>query len=205
MRGPYQSRQRVLTGVAAGLGARTGINPNLLRAAWVCSIPFTIGLSVAVYGVLAAFLPVAPEGHVEHRPAFLPQSFAAFVLGHGLIHVIGFLPAWRLPSPAGFDYTTLAFYGQVDLGDAGAKALGLAWLAVAIAYVVTFALLWRGSHHATLVTALVSAASATICALSLPLAPAGLVIDVALIAVLVARNWMAGRPAPAALRAAATR
>ena len=201
-----RSRQRVLTGVAGGVAERFGINPNLLRAAWVCSIPFTVGLSAAIYAVLAAVLPIAPEGRVAaRRPALLPQAFAAFVLGHGLIHVMGFLPAWGLPSPRGFDYTTLAFYGQLDLGDAGAKALGLAWLAVALAYVVTSVLLWRGSRHATLVTALVSTGSAAICAISLPLASAGLVIDVALIAVLVARHWLVGRPAPAPFPAATVR
>jgi phage shock protein C len=207
MRGLYRSRQRVLTGVAAGLGERFGINPILLRVAWFCSIPFTFGLSVLAYVVLAVVVPVAPEGHVAAgRPALVPQAFAAFILAHGLIHVIGFLPAWHLPAPKGFDSTTLAFYGQVDLGDGGAKALGLAWLAATVAYVAAAILLWRGSRHAVLVTALASVASAAICAISLPMAQAGLVIDVALIAiVLVAPRLVVARPAATSLSAAADR
>lgn len=150
---------------------------------------------------------VAPEGHVAaRRPAPVPQAFAAFVLAHGLIHLMGFLPLWRLPAPTGFDYTTVFFYGQIDLGDAGAKALGLTWLAVTVAYAAAAILLWRGSRRAALVTALVSAASAAICALSLPLAQAGLVIDLVLIAiVLVAPQLVVARRAPTALNAAAAR
>jgi hypothetical protein len=136
----------------------------------------------------------------------VPKAFAAFVFAHGLIHVLGFLPAWRLPAPAGFDYTTSFFYGQIDLGDGGTKALGLAWLAVAAAYVAVAVMLWRGSRRAALATALVSVASVAICALSLPLAQAGFVISIALIAVvLVAPQLVVARPAPASLSATAGR
>ncbi len=207
MGGLYRSRQRILTGVAAGVGERLGINPILLRVAWVLSIPFTVGLSALAYVVLAVVLPVAPEGHVAApRPALVPQAFAAFVLAHGLIHVMGFLPAWRLPAPTGFDYTTVFLYGQIDLGDAGAKALGLAWLAVTVAYVAAAILLWRGNGRAALVTVLVSVASAAICAFSLRLAQAGLVIDVALIAIsLVAPRLVVARRAPTSFSAVPAR
>ena len=40
-----RSRSRLLAGVAAGVGARFGVNPWLVRIAWLCSVPFTVGLS----------------------------------------------------------------------------------------------------------------------------------------------------------------
>lgn len=150
---------------------------------------------------------VAPKGRVAaRRPALVPQAFAAFVLVHGLIHLMGFLPLWRLPALRGFEYTIVFFYGQIDLGDAGAKALGLAWLAVTVAYVAAAILLWRGSRRAALVTVLVSAASAAICVLSLPLAQAGLAIDLVLIAiVLVAPRLVVARRVSTAFTAATAR
>ncbi len=161
------------------------------------------GLYLARQRILAG---VAAGRVALRRSALVPRAFAAFVLAHGLIHVMGFLPAWHLPAPRGFDYTTAFFYGQIDLGDAGAKALGLAWLAVTVAYVAAAILLWRGSRRAALVTVLVSLASAAICALSLPLAQAGLVIDLVLVAiVLVAPQVVVARRAPKTLTAAAAR
>jgi hypothetical protein len=55
---------------------------------------------------------------------------------HGLIHLIGFVVPSRLAELQGFSYTTTAAWGHIELGEAGARALGLVWLVTAFAFVV---------------------------------------------------------------------
>lgn len=55
---------------------------------------------------------------------------------HGLIHLIGFVVPWRIAVVEGFPYRTTAINGAVQLGDAAARMTGLAWLALAIGFVV---------------------------------------------------------------------
>ncbi len=200
-----RSRSRLLAGVAAGVGRRFGINPWLVRIVWFGSVPFTFGLSVVAYALLAVVLPSEPEGAVaQPARALVPQLFAAFVLAHGIVHVLGFLPAWRLPAPEGFEYATTIFYGQVEVGDLGVKLLGIGWLVLAAAYVAAAALLWAGHPRAVAVTGAVSVASGAICLAALPLAQAGLVIDAAIVALLLVAPRMLV-PVPAARTAVAAR
>ncbi|HSW41878.1 MAG TPA: hypothetical protein VLM76_05165 [Patescibacteria group bacterium] len=114
------------------------------------------------------------------------RSLAAAVLAvHGLIHLIGFLVPWRIAQVEGFAYRTTALGGSVELGANGVMIVGLAWLAIAVGFVVAGVGVWRRASWALGLTAGLAIASLVVCVLGLPETVAGLVVNVALLAAAV--------------------
>ena len=68
---------------------------------------------------------------------------AALLAVHGLIHLIGFVVPWGIAQVEGFPYRTTALAGAVALGDAGARLVGVAWLVLAVGFVVAGVATWR--------------------------------------------------------------
>ena len=60
---------------------------------------------------------------------------AAILAAHGLIHLIGFVVPWGIAQVEGFPYRTSALAGAVALGETGARAVGVAWLVLAVGFV----------------------------------------------------------------------
>ena len=132
---------------------------------------------------------------------------AVVVAGHGLIHLIGFVVPWGLAQVEGFPYRTTALGGAIALGDAGARVIGIAWLACAVAFVVAGLGIWRGASWALPLAGLLAAASIVLCVLGLPEAVAGIVVNAAIIALvawasLVRPARIAGPAGPAGPEAA---
>jgi len=63
----------------------------------------------------------------------LKKLAAVVVLGHGLIHLMGFVVQFQLADIEGLSYTTQVLDGMVDVGAGGATALGILWLLAALA------------------------------------------------------------------------
>ena len=121
---------------------------------------------------------------------------AVVVAGHGLIHLIGFVVPWGLAQVEGFPYRTTALDGAIALGDAGARAVGVAWLACAVGFVVAGLGIWRRAPWALPLAAALAVASIALCVLGLPEAVAGIVVNVAILALVV---WVSiARHAPVA-------
>jgi hypothetical protein len=117
------------------------------------------------------------------------RSLAAAVLAvHGLIHLIGVLVPWRIAQVEGFAYRTTALGGSVELGATGVMIVGLAWLAIAVGFVVAAVGVWRRSAWALGLTAALATASLGVCVLGLPETVAGIVVNVAILAAAV---WVA--------------
>lgn len=109
---------------------------------------------------------------------------AAAALGlHGLIHLIGFVVPWGIARVDGFPYRTTALGGAIALGDAGARVVGVAWLLVAVGFVVAAVALWRGEAWAAPLAAGLAVASILVCALGLPEAGFGILVNVAILGV----------------------
>ncbi|HEY3335027.1 MAG TPA: PspC domain-containing protein [Candidatus Limnocylindrales bacterium] len=61
---------KVIGGVAAGIGAWMGIDPTIVRIAWVLLAIFTSGVFLVIYVVMLFVVPLAPAGWTppEGRP-----------------------------------------------------------------------------------------------------------------------------------------
>lgn len=111
---------------------------------------------------------------------------AILMLMHGVAHLVGFVGAWRLaPASPAMPYKTTLLAGHVEVGDAGIRAVGLLWLAAAIAFMVAAvgaavdASWWVGA--ATLVTL----GSLLLTVLEWPLARVGLYVNLAILLALL--------------------
>lgn len=97
-----RSRQdRVLGGVSGGLGHYFGIDPILIRLAWVALV-LAAGTGVLLYIICWVVIPEEPEdGQFVARAATAPQSTAAlrYLIGGALI-VIGGLLLLRMLLPS---------------------------------------------------------------------------------------------------------
>jgi len=105
----------------------------------------------------------------------------ALVDAHGLIHLIGFVVPWGISTVEGFPYRTTALGGAIALGDSGARALGIVWLACAVGFVVAGLGIWRGGSWALPLTAALAVASIAVCILGLPESSAGIVVNGAIL------------------------
>jgi len=128
---------------------------------------------------------------MKHIRAFVTVVLAA----HGLIHLIGFVVPWRIATLDGFAYRTTAFGGQLSLGETGAQILGLAWLAVAVGFLVAATGIWRAAPWAVPMAGLLAVASLAVCVLGLPETSAGIVVNLALLVGIAAVALRPGRSA----------
>jgi len=123
----------------------------------------------------------------------LDRLFGLVLLAHGVAHVVGFVGPWRLVKDVA--YRTTIFSGRVDVGDAGAKMIGILWLLVACGFgVIAVGAFLRAGWWPTgaIVTAAVSLA---LCVLGWPDARIGLAVNVVILtAALVVLNAGWGLP-----------
>src|SRR5690348_11037658 len=77
---------RVIAGVAGGLGRYFGIDPVIVRIGFALSILIG-GLGVLAYVALALFVPTAPAGDGEAGPAPVERS-RAVAIGAGIAIVV---------------------------------------------------------------------------------------------------------------------
>ena len=61
---------------------------------------------------------------------------AAVVFVHAVAHLPGFLVGWELRSFPELPFRTTILGGSIDVGVVGTKVVGLAWLALSLAFVV---------------------------------------------------------------------
>ena len=114
---------------------------------------------------------------------------SVLLLLHGIAHLPGFLASWRLMEVENVPYGTSIVGGAVDVGDSGIRIVGVLWLLVALACVVAGIAGLRGtSGWPTLALSAVTF-SVLLCIIGWPAARIGLVVDVALLAVLSFGVW----------------
>ena len=87
-------RDRVLRGVAGGLGARTGVDPVLLRLAFVV-LTLAGGAGILLYGVGVVISVEPPPGEdAPSRPLDLQQAAAVGLVGLGVLLMLRNLGLW---------------------------------------------------------------------------------------------------------------
>lgn len=120
-------------------------------------------------------------------------ALAALFFAHGVAHLVGFVVPWKLGSFAETPYHTTILSGRIDLGDAGIRVMGLAWLAAGIACAVAaFGFVVEG-RWALRFAGLIVLTSSTLCVALWPQARPGLMANVGLAVGLLAFAGSAAR------------
>lgn len=114
----------------------------------------------------------------------LRTLLALALAAHGLIHLIGFVVPFRIAQLEGYAYTTSAAWGRFELGDDGARVVGVLWLLVTVAFIVAAYGIWQQASWAIPVTATIAGCSLVLCILGSPAAAAGIAINVLILAVI---------------------
>lgn len=105
------------------------------------------------------------------------------MLAHGVAHVVGFLGPWRIGGKVPYQTTILA--GHVDVGDVGAKAIGVLWLLTAVAFgVVALEAVLRARWWPQSAVA-VALFSVALCIVGWPEARIGVAINIAIVLAIV--------------------
>ena len=117
---------------------------------------------------------------------------AALLIAHGVAHLVGVVVPWKLVSTAEVPYRTTILGGVTDLGETGARALGVVWLVAALAFVVLAAAVLAGSNVRMWGFTMLSL-SIVLCVVGWPEARIGLVVNAVLLAALLAMPDLAVR------------
>ncbi|MEX2504470.1 MAG: PspC domain-containing protein [Egicoccus sp.] len=89
-----QTRTKVIGGVAAALGARMGVDPVLIRIAFVV-LTTAGGAGILLYGVLWAFTPLSAQPQADgRRPATLQQATALGLITLGVLFLLRAFGLW---------------------------------------------------------------------------------------------------------------
>lgn len=94
-----------------------------------------------------------------------------------MVHVLGFVVAWKLLSVAAMPYSTALLDGHLGIGSAGIRVLGVVWLLVSFGFVGAAFGVWRRSRWALRVLAVAVPISAFLCLCEIGSAYAGLVVN----------------------------
>jgi hypothetical protein len=120
------------------------------------------------------------------------MSIAAglFLLAHGAAHLVGFLGRWRLSPKVPFKPTLLA--GRVTLSEGGSKVLGAGWLLMAMGFAAAAlgAFVHAGGWQRG--AGGIAALSLVLCLLELPEAKIGAILNVVIIAAVLALGFTRG-------------
>lgn len=119
---------------------------------------------------------------------------AAVLAVHGLIHFIGLFAYWQLATFEQLRYSTTVLNGSLDVGEVGIRLVGVGWAAAGTLLLAGAWLVVRRDRRTLPVVVAATAVSTVMCTLGLPDAVLGLVVDLALIAVLALRLWPEARP-----------
>jgi hypothetical protein len=106
-----------------------------------------------------------------------------FLALHGIAHAVGFTASWQVVTSPETPYMTALLNGSVVVGDAGARVFGVLWLLAAVCMMAAGVQVARGSPYARGSLVAATAFSLALCLAGLPASAIGLVIDIAILAV----------------------
>lgn len=112
-------------------------------------------------------------------------ALAGFLLIHGVAHLVGFVVPWRIMQAEEMPYATTLLAGRLEVGDVGAKIVGLVWLALALAFVVASGWVWMERQGWADFVMVVAAVSLVFSILGLPAARLGIPINLVLLGLLL--------------------
>jgi hypothetical protein len=104
---------------------------------------------------------------------------------HGIAHLVGFVVPWRIGTIEGATYTTRILSGRVDLGDAGIRAFGVLWLALAVGFAAAALGTWAAKSWWVPAAAVLSCVSLAASVLGWPDARIGVPVNLAILIILL--------------------
>jgi hypothetical protein len=126
------------------------------------------------------------------------RRFVSAAVGlYGMVHVLGFVVAWKLATVHAMSYSTSLLGGNFDVGTGGIRAIGVVWLLVAVSFVLSAVGIWRRERWARQLLGTTASTSAVLCVLAISTAYAGLVIDLGILAWLWSARARLGQAHPA--------
>ena len=120
-------------------------------------------------------------------------ALAALLIVHGVAHLVGFVVPWKLVSTVEMPYRTTILGGMADIGDVGARTLGVIWLIAALAFILLGGAVLAGSNVRVWMFAML-ALSFALCVVGWPEARIGLVVNAVLLAAIVAFPQLSNAP-----------
>ncbi len=109
---------------------------------------------------------------------------AAFLILHGLIHLLGPTAYWKLWKIEGLPHKTTLLGGAWDVGDTGTRLFGGLWLVPAVGFVVSGIAILAGAAWWPLLLALTAVKSLVLTLLDWSVAYAGAVVNGVILGVL---------------------
>jgi hypothetical protein len=118
---------------------------------------------------------------------------AVLLLAHGFAHMVGFVVPWRLVTLEEMPYKTTLLGGRLDVGHAGARAVGILWLLLGgVVFTLGGTLALTGVLSGTILLASV-VLSSVLCVLGWPDSKLGLVANAVILALYglsLQRGWL---------------
>jgi hypothetical protein len=110
---------------------------------------------------------------------------ALFVIAHGIAHLVGFAVPFGLVANPDLSERTTVLNGALDVGETGAKVIGVLWLALALGFFGAAAAILAGRWDPIWILRL-AALSLVFCVVGWPDARIGVAVNLAIIAALFA-------------------
>jgi hypothetical protein len=121
------------------------------------------------------------------------RTALAIVLAvHGIAHLPGFLVPWRISSPPDLPYQTRLLSGTLEVGDLGARVIGVLWMMAALAFGAAAVATYRGAPRWATFALAVVLFSLILSALGWPASRIGLAVNVVLVVVLASALMRSG-------------
>lgn len=118
-------------------------------------------------------------------------AIAAVLAVHGVMHAFVFAVPFRLALVQGMPDPAVALFGRVHFGESGARAFGIVWFLVGVAFLAAAAGVVAGAHWAVTLTLVAAVASTALCIAGAPASLTGVVVDVVVL-LLFGYAWLAG-------------
>ena len=113
------------------------------------------------------------------------QLFALLVIAHGIAHLVGFAVPFGLVANPDLTARTTVLNGALEVGETGAKVMGILWLALAVGFLAAGAAILAGRWDPIWIVRL-GGLSFVFCLIAWPEARIGAAVNLAIVATLFA-------------------
>jgi hypothetical protein len=119
---------------------------------------------------------------------------AIVLILHGLIHLIGFVVNFKIAEIEDIKHKTSVLAGKIEIGETGVRILGLAWLLIALAFVISAVALFYAPTWWWTYILVVTILSLIVTILGWPDAQFGAYLNIVILTLLFIGKWLGWFP-----------